>query len=65
MRRYRNFRDVLMDELRDDPEQAYAYLQVVLGEFNHDGDTEHLMLTVRNVAEVRGDVSELTFSLGI
>jgi probable addiction module antidote protein len=49
---------VLIGELRDDPEQAYAYLQVALEEFDQDGDTEHLMLALRNVAEMRGWVPE-------
>jgi probable addiction module antidote protein len=50
---------VLIDELRDDPAQAYAYLQVALEEFDQDGDTEHLMLALRNVAEARRGVPEL------
>lgn len=56
---------MLIGELRDVPKQAYAYLQVALEKFDQDGDTEHLMLALRNVVEARGDVSELTFSLGI
>ena len=36
-----------------------AYLQVALEEFDQDGDTEHLMLALRNVAEARGGVPEL------
>ena len=59
MRTYRKFQDVLIDDLRADPEQAYAYLQVALEEFDQDGDTEHLMLALRNVAEARGGVPEL------
>lgn len=59
MRKYRKFQDALIDDLRDDPEQAYAYLQVALEEFDQDGDTKHLMLALRNVAEARGGVPEL------
>ncbi len=59
MRTYRKFQDVLIDDLRADPEQAHAYLQVALEEFDQDGDTEHLMLALRNVAEAQGGVSEL------
>ena len=59
MRKYRQFQDVLIDDLRDDPEQAYAYLQVALEEFGQDGDTEHLTLALRNVTEARGGVPEL------
>jgi probable addiction module antidote protein len=59
MRKYRKFRDALIDDLCSDPEQAYVYLQVALEEFDQDGDTEHLMLALRNVAEARGGVPEL------
>lgn len=59
MRRYRKFQDALISDLRDDPAQAYAYLQVALEEFDQDGDTEHLMLALRNVAEAQGGVPEL------
>jgi len=59
MRKYRKFQDALIDDLRSDPEQTYAYLQVALEEFDQDGDTEHLMLALRTVAEARGGVPEL------
>lgn len=59
MRKYRKFQDVLIDDLRSDPEQAYAYLQVALEEFGEDGNTEHFMVALRNVAEARGGVPEL------
>ena len=59
MRTYRKFQDVLIDDLRDHPAQAFAYLQVALKEFDQDGDTEQLMLALRNVAEARGGVPEL------
>lgn len=59
MRKHRKFQDVPIDELRDDPEQTYAYLQVALEEFDQDGDTEHLMLALRNVLATRGGVPEL------
>lgn len=59
MRKYRKFQDVLIDDLRSDPEQAYSYLQVALEEFGQDGDTEHLMVALRNVTEARGGVPEL------
>lgn len=55
MRKYRKFQD----ELRDDPEQAYAYVQVALEESDRDSDTEHLILVLRNVAEAQGRVPEL------
>ena len=65
MRTYRKFQDVLIDELRADPEQAFVYLQVALEEFDQDGDLQHLMLAVRNVAEARGGVPELARQVGM
>lgn len=65
MRTYRKFQDVLIDELRADPEQAFVYLQVALEEFDQDGDLQHLMLAVRNVAEARGGGPELARQVGM
>lgn len=65
MRTYRKFKDVLIDDLRADPEQAHAYLQVALEEFDQGGDVEHLMLALRNVAEARGGVPELARQVGM
>jgi len=48
---------VLIDGLRNDPEQAYTYSQVALKGFDQDSDTEHLMLALWNVAEARGGVT--------
>jgi probable addiction module antidote protein len=59
MRRYRKFRDVIIEDLKNDPAYAKAYLQVALEEFEQDGDSEHLMIALRNVAEAQGGVPEL------
>jgi probable addiction module antidote protein len=59
MRQYRKFRDLVIEDLKNDPEYAKAYLQVALGEFEQDGDSEHLMVALRNVAEAQGGVPEL------
>jgi len=59
MRTYRKYRDVLIDDLRNDPEHAHAYLQVALEEFEEDGDTRQLMVALRNVAEAQGGVPAL------
>jgi len=59
VRPYRKFNDVLVDDLRSDPEYAQAYLQVAFEEFGQDGDTEHLMVALRNVTEAQGGVSAL------
>jgi probable addiction module antidote protein len=59
MRQYRKFRDLVIEDLKNDPEYAQAYLQVALEEFEQDGDSEHLMVALRNVAEAQGGVPEL------
>jgi probable addiction module antidote protein len=58
MRQYHKFRDLVIEDLKNDPEYAQAYLQVALEEFEQDGDSEHLV-ALRNVAEAQGGVSEL------
>ena len=59
MRKYRKFRDVLIEELRSDPAQADAYLKVALEEFDRDRDVQHLMVALRNPTEAQGGVPEL------
>lgn len=59
MATYRKFRDVVIERFKADPEEAHAYLQVALEEFEEDGDTEHLLLALRTVAEAQGGVPEL------
>ena len=59
MAKYRKFRDVVIERFENNPEEAHAYLQVALEEFEEDGDTEHLLLALRTVAEAQGGVPEL------
>lgn len=61
----RNYRDVLIERFRDDPEEAHAYLQVALEAFEEDGDSEHLLLALRTVAEAQGGVPELARRIGM
>jgi probable addiction module antidote protein len=59
MRKYKKFRDVIIEDLKNDPDYTQAYLQVALEEFEQEGDSEHLMIALRNVAEAQGGVPEL------
>ena len=59
MRKYRKFKDALIDDLRDDPEYAQAYLQVAFEEFEQDEDMQMLLLSLRNVTEAQGGVPAL------
>jgi probable addiction module antidote protein len=63
MRQYRKFRDLVIEDLKNDPEYAEAYLRVAFEEFEQEGDSEHLMVALRNVAEAQGGVPELARKL--
>lgn len=54
-----SYHQKLIKALRD-PEEAAAYLKVALEEYEKDGDTEVFLLALRNVAEARGGMSELS-----
>lgn len=53
-----SYHDKLIEALRD-PKEAYAYLQVALEEYQEDGDTEALLIALRNVAEAKGGIATL------
>jgi probable addiction module antidote protein len=53
-----SFHELLIESLQD-PEQAAAYLQVALEEYQEDGDTEIFLLALRNVVETHGGVGHL------
>ena len=47
---YKSYHSYLIESLKD-PAEAAAYLDAVL----EDGDMEHILLALKNVAEARGD----------
>lgn len=49
----------LIESLKDDNE-AEAYLQVALEEYDEDGDYEAFMLALKNLAEAKGGINELS-----
>ena len=49
----RDFRDYHIEKLQD-PEDARVYLDVALEEYEKDGDTEALLLALRDIAEAQG-----------
>ena len=55
----REFREYVKDKLKD-PEEAMAYLNTALEEYESDKDTEAFLLALRTVAEVKGGVTELS-----
>ncbi len=46
-------------ETLKDPEKARLYLEVALEEFEVDGDKEHFLVALRNVAEAQGGIGAL------
>jgi probable addiction module antidote protein len=65
MRTYRKYRDAVIEDLRNDPEQANLYLQVSFEDYEKDGDTGALLTALRTVAEARGGVPELARKIGM
>ena len=59
MREMRNYHDYLMEELSD-LEEAISYLEVVLEEYEKDGDTFGFLIGLRNVSEAQGGLNEFT-----
>lgn len=56
--RSKSFDDYLIESLKD-PQEAEAYLQTALDEYQEDGDTEFFMTALRNVAHANGGVGKL------
>lgn len=59
MREMRNYHDYLMEELSD-LEEAISYLEVVLEEYEKDGDAFGFLIGLRNVSEAQGGLNEFT-----
>lgn len=54
-----DYRADLLESLKDDNE-AEAYLQVALEEYDEDGDYEAFMLALKNLAEAKGGINVLS-----
>lgn len=54
----REFRDYLKEKLND-KEEAIAYLNTALEEYEKDNDVEAFLLALRTVAETQGGIGEL------
>ena len=52
------YEDDLIEDLKD-PEEAQAYLEAAFESFEEDGDTQALLLAMRDVAEAQGGIGEL------
>ena len=65
MRQYRKYRDALIEDLKNNPEETLAYLEAVLEDFDKDGNTEALLLALRTVTEAQGGIPELAKRIGM
>ncbi|HLB57286.1 MAG TPA: transcriptional regulator [Gammaproteobacteria bacterium] len=52
------YEDYLIEKLKN-KRHATLYLQEALSDFQSDGDTEVLMLSIRHIAQARGGIAEL------
>lgn len=53
-----DYQQNLLDSLAN-KEEAMAYLQVALEEYEQDGDNESFLLALKNVADAQGGVGQL------
>ena len=58
LERTKDYRDNLIKTLKD-PDESSAYLQVALEEYQEDGNSEVLLIALRNVTEARGGIAKL------
>lgn len=65
MRKYRTFSESLKERFKNNPEEAQAYLEVALEEFEENRDTSILLKALRNVAEAQGGIPTLARKVGM
>jgi len=53
-----SYHDELIESLKNSKE-ADVYLKIAMEEYQDDGDTDTLLVALRNVAEARGGMSQL------
>lgn len=58
-RTYLKFKDYLIEKLRNS-EEAQAFLDAAIIEYENDGDIEALMLSLRYIAEAQGGINYLS-----
>lgn len=58
MAKYREFNEYLIETLKS-PEEASAYLQVALEEYEKSGDVKRFLEMLRNVTEAQGGMMKL------
>lgn len=59
MRKYRKWRDIVIAQLAADWDAAFDYIQFALEEYQVDGDTPVLLLSLKTFIESQGGIAEV------
>ena len=65
MRKYRKWREIVIEQLAADSDAALDYIQFAMTEYQVDGDTAVFLLSLRTFIESQGGVAELGKKTGI
>lgn len=57
--KFQTWDEFMQEKLTKSPEEILIYLDVSLEEFEKDGDMDALLLAIKQVAEVKGGITEL------
>ncbi|RKU20562.1 transcriptional regulator [Candidatus Poribacteria bacterium] len=59
MRKYRKWRDIVIEQLAANWDEALDYIQFAMEEYQTDGDTEVFLLALYTFVESQGGVAEI------
>ncbi len=59
MRKYRKWRDIVIEQLAEDWDAALDYIQFAMEEYQVDGDTEVFLLALYTFVESQGGAAEV------
>ena len=65
MRKYRKWREIVIEQLAADRNAAFDYIQFAMEEYQVDGDTAVFLLALRTFVESQGGVPELSKKTGV
>ena len=60
MRKYRKWREIVIEQLAGDWDAALDYIQFAMEEYQVDGNTAVFLLALRTFIESQGDIAELS-----
>lgn len=65
MRKYRKWREIVIEQLADDWNAALDYIQFAVEEYQVDKDTSVLLLSLQTFVESQGGIAELAKKTGM